>query len=397
MIPRRFHIATEDEIKAGQTTDVYFMRTKQVLERYGLASRRVVMEVTSGSLPRGWPWAVLCGLDEAAQLLEGLPVDVYAFAEGSVFRSVDARGVRVPLLFMEGPYSEFSIFETPLLGLLCQASGIATMAARVRKAVGDRLLVGFGIRRMHPALAPMIDRATFIGGFDGVSSLVGARTIARAAMGTMPHALVVVFGDQVKAWKAFDETMPGDVPRIALTDTLYDEKAESLMAAEALGEKLYGVRLDTPGSRKGNFASIIREVRWELDLRGYRHVKILVSGGLDDESVKELAEAGADGFGVGTSVSNAPTIDMAMDIVEVEGRPTAKRGKLAGKKQVWRCAQCLTDLVQPFAEPQPRCPRCGSQTEKMLQPLIKDGKIVSPIPEAENVREHVLKQLAKLE
>ncbi len=396
MSSRHFYVAGEDEIKDGQTTDVYFARTKQVLERYGLASRRVVMGLTSGELPRGWPWAVLCGVGEVVRLLEGFPVDVYAFTEGSLFRAVDSKGTRMPLLFVEGPYGGFSVFETPLLGLLCQASGIATMAARIRKAVGDKLLLGFGIRRMHPALAPMIDRATFIGGFDGVSSLAGAKAIQRPAMGTMPHALVMVFGDQVKAWKAFDEAMPSDVPRIALTDTFYDEKAESIMAAEASGEKLYDVRLDTPSSRKGNFASIIREARWELNLRGFRHVKIVVSGGLDDEIVKELAEAGADGFGVGTAVSNAPTVDMAMDIVEVEGRPMAKRGKLGGKKQVWRCLSCLVDLVQPFNEPQPRCPRCASETEKMLTPLILSGRAVSPVPAAESVRDYVLKQLAKL-
>jgi len=397
MSSRRFCIANEEEIKAGQTTDVYFTRTKQVLEQYGLAKRRTVIEVTPGELPNGWPWAVLCGVEEVARLLEGLPINVYSLAEGSIFRSVDSRGTRLPLLFVEGPYSDFSIFETPLLGLLCQASGIATMAARVRKAAGDKLLLGFGIRRMHPALAPMIDRATFIGGFDGVSSLVGATAVQRPAMGTMPHALIIVFGDQVKAWKAFDEAMPTEVPRIALTDTFYDEKTESIMAAEALGERLYGVRLDTPGSRRGDFASIIREVRWELDLRGFRHVKILASGGLNDESIRELVDAGADGFGVGTAVSNAPTIDMAMDIVEVEGRPMAKRGKLGGKKQVWRCPQCLSDLVRPYAEPPAKCPRCGSETERMLLPLILDGKLVASLPPAENVREYLLKQLTKLE
>jgi nicotinate phosphoribosyltransferase len=298
---------------------------------------------------------------------------------------------------IEGPYGEFCLYETPMLGLLCQASGVATRAARIRKAAGNKTIVAFGIRRMHPALAPMLDRAAYIGGFDGVSSLIGAKTIGAEPMGTMPHALIIVFGNQVEAWKAFDEIMPPEVPRIALVDTYYDEKMEALMAADALEERLFGVRLDTPSSRKGNFAEIIREVRWELDIRGYRHVKILVSGGLDEDSVKALGNAGADAFGVGTSVSNAPTIDFAMDIVEIDGKLCAKRGKMGGKKEVWRCRECLTDTVLPFDAKAPSCPRCGGKTESMLKPLIKNGKIVAILPKPKEIRKYVLKQLEKLE
>ncbi|TMI60783.1 nicotinate phosphoribosyltransferase, partial [Candidatus Bathyarchaeota archaeon] len=97
-----------------------------------------------------------------------------------------------------------------------------------------------------------------------VSSIIGARLLDLQPTGTMPHSLIVSIGDQVKAWKSFNKYMPKDVPRIALVDTYYDEKTESIMAAEALGKDLYGVRLDTPGSRRGDFAEIIREVRWEL-------------------------------------------------------------------------------------------------------------------------------------
>src|SRR6059036_1642320 len=147
----------------------------------------------------------------------------------------------------------------------------------------------------------------------------------------MPHSLIIAMRDQVKAWKSFNKHMPKKVPRIALVDTYFDEKTEAILAAEALGKDLYGVRLDTPSSRRGNFAEIVREVRWELDSRGFNKVKIYVSGGLNDESIKRLSDAGADGFGVGTSVSNAPTIDFALDIVESEGRLVAKRGKLGGK------------------------------------------------------------------
>ncbi|MEM2866241.1 MAG: nicotinate phosphoribosyltransferase [Candidatus Hadarchaeales archaeon] len=392
---RLFHIASDEEIRAGETTDVYFRRTMQVLREKGLEGRRVVAEITAHSLPRGWPWGILCGVEEAAKLLEGKKVNVSSLPEGTVFRPEDAGGLRVPVMVIEGPYGEFCELETPLLGLLCQASGVATMAGRLRKLAGERLLIGFGMRRVHPALAPMVDRASYIGGVDGVSSLAGARAIGKEPMGTMPHALVIVMGDQVRAWKAFDEVMPPAVPRVALVDTYFDEKTEALMAAEALGPRLWGVRLDTPSSRRGDMATLVREVRWELDLRGHSHVKIIVSGGISDENIRELCEAGVDGFGVGTSLSNAPTIDFALDIVEMEGKPVAKRGKLGGKKEVWRCGRCLRDLVLPVGKGAPACPSCGSPCLPLLQPLVREGR-VAPLPTVEEIRGRVLEQLKKL-
>ncbi len=393
---RLFHYATDEEIKKGETTDIYFLRTKQVIEAKKLDKLRALAEVTPGRLPSGWPWGILCGIEEEAHLFEGCNVDVYAMPEGSVFYHSDHRGVREPVMFIEGPYGEFCLLETPMLGLICQASGAATRAARIKKVAGEKLVMAFGIRRMHPALSPMLDRAAYIGGFDGVSSLKGAETIGEKPMGTMPHALIIAFGDQVRAWKAFDEVMPPDVPRVALVDTYFDEKIESIMAAEALKDRLYGVRLDTPRSRKGNFAELVREVRWELDVRGYQHVKIFVSGGLNEESVRVLSEAGAEAFGVGTSVSNAPTIDFAMDIIELEGKLVAKRGKLGGKKQVWRCPKCLVDTVQLFKSPQPNCPECGGKTQPMLKPLIEKGKIVAKLPKPSEIRQYVLDQIEKL-
>jgi nicotinate phosphoribosyltransferase len=393
---RHFYIATDEEIKKGLTTDIYFERTRMILEKYRMSDVRVAMEVTCGKLPRGWPWAILCGIEEALKLLEGYPVDVYGLREGTLFTSNDIKGVRVPVMRVEGSYGRFCLFETPLLGLLCQSTGVATMAARIKKKAGDRMVLGFGIRRMHPALAPMIDRASYIGGVDGVSSIIGAEAAGIRPTGTMPHALIIVFGDQVKAWKAFDETLPQDVPRIALVDTFYDEKVEALMAAEALDGRLVGVRLDTPGSRKGDFGEIIREVRWELNLRGYNDVKIIVSGGIDDENIDELVEAGADGFGVGTSISNAPTVDFAMDIVEVEGKPIAKRGKFSGRKDVWRCPECLRIDVEPIGSSRPSCPSCGIGMENILEPLMKDGKIIVDLPRPSDIRSYVLRQLSKV-
>jgi len=394
---RHFYIATEEEIKRGETTDVYFQRTRKILKTKKLDKVRVTAEITSGKLPREWKWGVLCGIEEEAKLLEGYPINVYAMPEGSIFYPISYNGVREPVIVIEGPYEAFAHLETAILGLICQASGVATAAARIKKLANDKPVYAFGIRRMHPAIAPMLDRAAYIGGFNGVSGVLGAKLMGIKPAGTMPHALIIVFNDQVEAWKAFDEIMPPEVPRIALVDTFYDEKIEAIMAAEALKDRLFAVRLDTPSSRKGNFADIIREVRWELDIRGYKHVKIFVSGGINEENIENLIEAGADAFGVGTSVSNAPTIDFAMDIVEVEGKPNAKRGKMGGRKQVWRCKECLIDIILPVNAEKPECPKCNRAMEPMLKPLIKEGKIVAKLPSATEIRKYVLEQLKKLE
>jgi len=394
---RIFHAASDEEIKSGRTTDVYFVRTKQVLERKGMRNLSAHAEVTTNSLPEGWPWGVLCGVEEVARLFEGRPVTVCSLPEGTIFRARDVNGLRVPVVTVTGRYVDYCELETPMLGMLCHATGVATAAARIRKIAWGKTLMAFGIRRAHPAIAPMLDRAAYIGGFDGVSSLVGAERIGERPMGTMPHSLIICFGDQREAWRAFDEVMPPDVPRIALIDTYFDEKAEAIMAAETLGKRLAGVRLDTPGSRRGSMPEIVREVRWELDVRGYGWVKIFVSGGIGEKNIGELCEAGADGFGVGTSISNAPTVDFAMDIVEIGGKPVAKRGKLGGRKSVWRCRKCLVFLIKKEGEVAGRCPKCGGRMESALRPLVKDGRIVGKLPAPREIRRYVLKQLERVE
>jgi nicotinate phosphoribosyltransferase len=381
-----FHVASDEEIKRGKTTDIYFSRAREVLLRKGI-KRRVVAEVTASSLPKDYKWGVLAGIEEVALLFEDCEVDVYAMPEGSIFRPWQ------PVVRIEGEYTAFAELETPLLGLLCQASGIATKTARLRRAAKDKLILSFGIRRMHPAISPMIDRAAYIGGADGFSGVGAEKLIGKKASGTMPHALIITVGDQVKAWRLYDEVMPKEVPRIALVDTYCDEKTEAVMAAEAV-KSLHGVRLDTPGSRRGNMRRILEEVRWELDIRGHDKVKIFVSGGVDEEDIPMLRAA--DGFGIGTSISNAPTIDFAMDIVEIEGRPVAKRGKLGGKKEVYRCRACLHSMLA-YKKKLTRCSKCGEATEAMLKPLIKRGRIVAELPSAEEIRSYVLEQLQKVD
>jgi len=386
-------IADFATIKSGKTTDIYFEHTNQVLQAKGLAKTQVVAEVTTGNLPRNWEWGVLCGIAEVAKLLEGLPISVYCLPEGTIFKPKDRKGYRVPVMFIEGPYGTFAEMETPLLGLICQSTGIATTSARLKKIVWDKLCLSFGVRRMHPAISPVIDRAAYIGGMDGVSCVESAHRLGVTPMGTMPHALMIIFGDQVTAWQAFDEVLPEEVSRIALIDTYSDEKAEAIMAVEALGDHLWGVRLDTPGSRRGDFIEIIKEVRWELDIRGYQNIKIFLSGGINEEKATLLNIPEVDGFGIGTSISNSPVVDFALDIVEKEGVPVAKRGKLGGKKEYWRCSNCFVGEITLWGADAPICPECKKQMEQALIPLIKQGEICAELPGTKILRQNVLNQL----
>lgn len=379
-----FHAADADEIRAGKITDAYFPRTLEVLEALKV-DKVVKAEFIAKGLPCGWPWAVLAGVEECAELLSGLKVTVRCMKEGTVFRAYE------PVMEIEGKYSAFGRYETALLGFLCQATGVATKAARCRKAAGNRVIISFGGRRVHPAVAPVVERSAFIGGFDGVALLKSAEMIGIEASGTMPHALVLMVGDTLEATRAFHHVLGRRVKTISLIDTFNDEKFEAVRVAESLGKALYGVRLDTPASRRGDFLRILEEVRWELDLRGFRKVKLFVSGGLDEEDIPALNTL-VDGYGLGTSVSNARVVDFSMDIVEVSGRPLAKRGKCSGSKRVVRCRRCHRDAVVPCAEKVGHC-SCGGVRDDLLQRLMVRGRLAGKPPSPREIRSYVLKEL----
>ena len=334
MISYHFNTASDDEIRTGQTTDIYFRRTLDILQALGNKSH-VTMEVRSASLPGEYTFGVVAGTDEIATLFAGKPVDIESFAEGTFFEAGE------PVITVSGRYVDFGLLETALLGLLCQASGVATRAARCKKAAGTRTVLSFGARRTHPAIAPMIERSTYVGGCDGVAVVKSGDLLEIEPSGTIPHALILLLGDTVQAVKAFDRSIDDGIKRIALIDTFQEEKFEALRLAEALGDLLYGLRLDTPDSRRGDMLAILKEVRWELDLRGYQHIKFFVSGGLD--------------------------------IVEVDGKPMAKRGKRSGRKQVYQCLQCGRRRTVP-AEYQMNSCECRGEMHSLLRPSFNRVK-----------------------
>ena len=333
-----FDTVSDETIRRGECTDIYFERTEETLLAEGI-NPHVVMEVTATALPD--TWATFCGLSDVIALLEGVPVTVDAMPEGTVFYKNE------PVLRISGKYRDFCRYETAILGFLCHASGIATAAAHVKLAAHHRPVYSFGSRRQHPSIARMIERAAWIGGVDGVSNTSAPKGIP--VVGTMPHAFVMCYNNPEEAWRSFDRHAPKEVPRIMLSDTYCDEKSESLRAAKCGAT---AVRLDTPRSRRGNMRSIIEEVRWELDAHGYTGVKIFLSGGVTREEIIAYRDI-VDAFGVGGSIANAPVIDFAMDIVEIDGKAKAKRGKRSGVKQVYELSGGKR-MMLPMADKMPQ-------------------------------------------
>ena len=312
-----------EAVLSGETADIYFGHTVEILRKEGL-NPVATMEIFPSRA------GILCGMEEVKALLNRvLPKDnreVWALDEG------DAMDVKEVVLRIKAPYQSYGLYETAIDGILAHCSGWATAARQCVEAAKGVPIISFGVRHVHPQVVVVMDYAAIIGGCSGCSSIAGAKLAGIRPSGTMPHALILIMGDTVKATLAFDKHMPPDVPRVSLVDTFKDEAEESLRVAEALGKKLNSVRLDTPTERGGVTSELVKEVRIRLDLAGFKYVKIFVSGGIDPERITYFRETGApvDGFGVGSYISGAKPIDFTADLHEVAGKPLAKRGRTPG-------------------------------------------------------------------
>ena len=361
----KFIMANDCDIMSGDVTDVYFEKTKKYLELMH-SNPLVTMEVTTQSSV--YDYINFTGLNDAISLLESRNIRMDAIPEGTVIRPRDVKGIPVPFMRIEGRYLDFAELETPLLGFLCQASGISSYSSLIKKSLGSIPFISFGIRRMHPAISAMIDRSSYIGGAAGVSGVFSSRVLGIKPSGTMPHALSLILGDH-EAWKIQYENSDF---RVFLIDTYMDEKFAAIRAAEEFPDIDY-IRLDTPSSRRGNFPNLIREIRWELDIRNHKNVKIMVSGGIKLEDIPELIDAGVESFGIGTSISSAKPVDFGMDIVNIDGNDITKRGKFSGIKNVFRCRECHEVRVQ-ISRDAPKC-SCGNTMENIMVNYMDKGKI----------------------
>ena len=325
----RPHFMPARDVLSGDTADIYFERARMILEAEHL-DPVVTMEIFARQE------GLLCGAGEVHAYLREIlgngrahdpePV-VESLADGERF------GTKEVVMRINARYSAFGLYETAILGIMAQCTGWATAARRIVDVAAPIPVIGFGARHVHPSVADQMDYASVIGGCIGASTPAGARLAGLNPTGTMPHALILIFGDTVRAAEAFDRHVEADVPRIVLVDTFKDEAEEAVRVADALGERMYGVRLDTPSERGRVTADLVKEVRARLDLAGHRHVKIVVSGGLDVERIGYFKAAGApvDSFAVGSAISDASPVDFTADLKEIDGTPIAKRGRIPGR------------------------------------------------------------------
>jgi len=318
--------APSTEVLSGESADVYFSRAEEILAKENL-DPVVVMEVFARRA------ALLCGIDEAKSLLAEVfadaPADevmVEALSDGDTIEPKEV------VLRIRARYRIFGLYETAFLGMMAQSTGWATAARQCVDAAAPEPVISFGARHVRPEIADTLDYAAIVGGCVGASTPAGARLAGLSPTGTMPHSLILIFGDTLQAAEAFDRHMPPDVPRIVLVDTFRDEAEESVRIADALGDRLYGVRLDTPVERGRVTPDLVQEVRARLDQAGHEHVKVIVSGGLNPERIGWFKEqhAPVDSYAVGSFIAGAEPIDFTGDLKEIDGKPIAKRGRIPG-------------------------------------------------------------------
>lgn len=320
----RFEIP--DSWLKGETADVYFLRTVEILKKEGI-DPVATMEVFARDA------GILCGIEEVKALLaRALPAanrEVWALKEGEPFGGTEV------VLRIRAPYQSYGAYETAYLGMLSHCSGWATAARHCVDAARGIPVISFGARHVHPSVVGIMEYSAIVGGCAGCASTAGAVLADMQPTGTIPHALIIIMNSTARAALAFDKHMPADVPRIALVDTFEDEVRESIAVAKAMHGRLQGVRLDTPSERGRVTAGMVKEVRAWLDLEGFRTVRVVVSGGLNPERIRYFIDEGApvDVFAVGSYISDAAPINFTADLHEVEDRPIAKRGRMPGITQ----------------------------------------------------------------
>ena len=321
------------KIKSGWYSDKYFVRTKKILEKDG-NHNRILMQVFCRKD------ATVCGLDEAIAILR-LCADrphqlkIRALHDGDEVKAGET------VMTIEGDYSTFAHLETVYLGVIARPTAVATAVKKVVRAAGKKKVLFFPARFDHYRVQTTDGYAAFISGALGVSTDAQGLWWGEKGLGTVPHGLIAAYnGDTVKASLAFDRYMPRDIQRIVLVDFDNDCIGTSLKVADALGERLWGVRFDTAedlrdrsvkGRGKASYGvcpELVSKAREEFDKRGFKHLRIIVSSGFNEEKITWFKKLGVpfDAVGVGSALLRE-NIDFTADVVRVNGKPLSKVGR----------------------------------------------------------------------
>ncbi len=332
--PAIFHLPV-DKMREGYYSDKYFVRARDLL-RKDHHRPRVTMQVF------GKAHAYLGGIDEAIAILKLCAerwdeLHVHALYDGDPIEPWET------VLLIEGPYDAFAVLETLYLGVLARRTRVGTNTRRVVEAAQPKQVMFFPARHDHWLVQTGDGYAAHIAGAIGVSTDAQASWWGSEGIGTVPHALIAAYGgDTVLASRKFADLTDPSIRLITLVDFDNDCVGTSLAVARALGDRLYGVRLDTSETlvdtsvipQMGTFKptgvnpQLAWNVRRALDAEGFRHVKIVVSGGFTVEKIRHFEEQGApvDAYGVGSSLFQG-RFDFTADVVMVDGKPRAKVGR----------------------------------------------------------------------
>jgi nicotinate phosphoribosyltransferase len=332
--PEIFDLPVE-KMREGYYTDVDFNHARETLLRDG-RHPRVVMQVFQKQQ------AVLGGMDEAIAILKLCSDDwdeltVHALYDGDEIAPWET------VMTIEGDYTLFAHLETTYLGVLARRTLVSTNVRRVVEAAREKPILFFPARHDHHRVQTGDGYAAHVAGAIGVSTDAQASWWGGRGIGTVPHALIAAYGgNTVLAATKFAEFGDEDVNVVVLVDFENDSVRTSLEVARAMGERLWGVRLDTSRTlvdrslwdEMGDFdprgvnERLVRKVRDALDENGFERVKIVVSGGFTADRIREFEAKNVpvDSYGVGSSLIRGDN-DFTADIVLTNGLPSAKVGR----------------------------------------------------------------------
>jgi nicotinate phosphoribosyltransferase len=390
-----------DSARAGLLTDKYELTMLAAALRDGTADRATSFELFARRLPEGRRYGVVAG---TGRLLEALPqfgFDDTALASLAEFLDADTLGYLrdfrftgdidgyaegelyfpgSPVLSVHGSFAECIAIETLVLSIFNHDTAIASAAARMVSAAGDRPLIEMGSRRTHESAAVAAARAAYLAGFAGSSNLEAQRRYGVPASGTSAHAFTLLYAgadgpDELGAFRAQVAALGAGTT--LLVDT-YDVTTGVANAVEAAGPQLGAVRIDS-----GELGVLARQARDQLDRLGATQTRIVVSGDLDEFSIAGLRSEPVHSYGVGTALvtgSGAPAANMVYKLVEVGGVPVAKRSthksSRGGRKQALRRARPTGTIVEEVVHPAGRAEAAGPD-RVVTVPLVRGGQVVA--------------------
>jgi nicotinate phosphoribosyltransferase len=331
-----------ERIRDGYYSDAYFNFTKELLEGDD-HHPQVLMQVFQKA-----EQSILGGIDEAIAVLrecsgrrteQGIWAPGWNDLEVCALYEGDEIGPREAVLTIKGDYSLFAHLETVYLGCLARRTLVMRNVHEVVEAANGKQILFFPARHDHWLVQTGDGWAAHVAGAIGVSTDAQASWWGGRGVGTVPHGLIAAYGgDTVLAARKFADRYADVMNVTVLVDFTNDSVGTALEVAEALGDRLWGVRLDTSEALvdkalegtdlRGVQAQLVEKVRGALDERGFEHVHIVVSGGFTADKIRQFEEAGVavDAYGVGSSLLRGQN-DFTADVVEVDGKPVAKVGR----------------------------------------------------------------------